>query len=50
MISEREMASADKGLEDRLRKIGDRLRSPATSVEELLPLLDVSPLRSLFVT
>ncbi|OAY65887.1 Sister chromatid cohesion protein PDS A [Ananas comosus] len=34
------MASADKGLEDRLRKIGDRLRSPATSVEELLPLLD----------
>lgn len=37
------MASKEKDLEDRLREVGSRLASPPSAVDELLPLLDVSP-------
>lgn len=37
------MASSDKELEAQLMEAGNMLVDPPASVEELLPLLDVSP-------
>lgn len=37
------MASADKELEAQLTEAGNQLLEPPSSVEDLLPLLDVSP-------
>lgn len=38
------MTSADKELEEQLLEAGNRLLDPPSSVEELLPLLDVRTL------
>lgn len=38
------MASSDKELEAQLTESGNKLVEPPSSVDELLPLLDVSPL------
>lgn len=37
------MASSDKDVEEQLLEAGNKIVDPPTSVEELLPLLDVSP-------
>lgn len=37
------MASSDKELEEQLLEAGNMLVDPPSSVDELLPLLDVSP-------
>lgn len=37
------MASSDKELEQQLMEAGIKLVNPPSSVDELLPLLDVSP-------
>lgn len=38
------MASSDKELEAQLLEAGNKLVDPPSSIDELLPLLDVSPI------